>query len=122
MQNVDDLYMVTAPDVLALYQTRSVLQTLSNRGFDKSRVRIILNRNQSSPQDFWVESIQQMFEMSVFGVIPNDESALDKLSRDKFEFPADTPFGRSLAKIAGRILRPAGPPGSPSQRSARKAA
>jgi pilus assembly protein CpaE len=122
LQNVNDLYMVTAPDVLALYQTRSVLQTLSSRGFDKSRVRIILNRNQSSPQDFWVESIQQMFEMSVFGVIPNDESALDKLSRDKFEFPANTPFGRALAKIAGRILRPGGPSGSPSQGTARKAA
>ncbi len=112
IQNIDDLYIVTAPDVLALYQTRSVLQTLSNRGFDKSRVRIILNRNLSSPQDFWVESIQQMFEMSVFGVIPNDESSLEKLSRDRFEFPADTPFGRAIAKIAARIVRPAGSPGA----------
>jgi len=112
MQNIDELYIVTAPDVLALYQTRSVLQTLSNRGFDKSRVRIILNRNLSSPQDFWVESIQQMFEMSVFGVIPNDESSLEKLSRDRFEFPADTPFGRAISKIAARIVRPGGSPGS----------
>ena len=112
MQNIDELFIVTAPDVLALYQTRSVLQTLSNRGFDKSRVKIILNRNLSSPQDFWVESIQQMFEMSVFGVIPNDEAALDKLPRDRFEFPADTPFGRAIAKIAARIMRPAGPPAS----------
>lgn len=112
MQNIDDLYIVTAPDVLALYQTRSVLQTLSNRGFDKSRVRIILNRNLSSPQDFWVESIQQMFEMNVFGIIPNDETALEKASRDRFEFPADTPFGRALVKIAMRIVRPGGNPGS----------
>ena len=111
MQNIDDLYIVTAPDVLALYQTRSVLQTLSNRGFEKSRVRIILNRNLSSPQDFWVESIQQMFEMSVFGVIPNDES-IEKLPRDRFEFPADTPFGRAIARIAARIVRPGGAPGS----------
>jgi Flp pilus assembly CpaE family ATPase len=112
IQNIDDLYIVTAPDVLALYQTRSVLQTLSNRGFEKSRIRIILNRNLSSPQDFWVESIQQMFEMSVFGIIPNDESALEKLSRDRFEFPADTPFGRAIVKIAARIVRPGGSPGS----------
>jgi pilus assembly protein CpaE len=57
LQHIEELFIVTAPDVLALYQTRSVLQTLSNRGFDKGRVRIILNRNLSSPQDFWVESI-----------------------------------------------------------------
>jgi pilus assembly protein CpaE len=107
MQNIDELFIVAAPDVLALYQTRSVLQTLSNRGFDKSRVRIILNRNMSSPQDFWVESIQQMFEMPVFGLIP-DDSALDKLPRDRFEFPAETSFGRAITKMAARIVKPGG--------------
>jgi pilus assembly protein CpaE len=103
LQNIEELIIVTAPDVLALYQTRSILQTLSNRGFDKSRVRIVLNRNLSSPQDFWVESIEQMFEMSVFGVIPNDDGAFEKLPRDRFEFPAETPFGRAVTKIAARL-------------------
>jgi len=109
LQNIEELFIVTAPDVLALYQTRSVLQTLSNRGFDKGRIRIVLNRNQSSPQDFWVESIQQMFEMSVFGVIPNDDGTIEKLPRDRFEFPADTPFGRAVTKMAARLANPNGP-------------
>jgi pilus assembly protein CpaE len=103
LQNIEELIIVTAPDVLALYQTRSILQTLSNRGFDKSRVKIVLNRNLSSPQDFWVESIEQMFEMSVFGVIPNDDGTFEKLPRDHFEFPAETPFGRAVTKIAARL-------------------
>jgi pilus assembly protein CpaE len=103
LQNIEELFIVTAPDVLALYQTRSVLQTLSSRGFDKGRIRIILNKNQSSPQDFWVESIEQMFEMSVFGVIPSDDGTLQKLPRDRFEFPAETPFGRAMTKIAARL-------------------
>lgn len=118
LQNIDELFLVTAPDVLALYQTRSVLQTLSNRGFEKSRIRIVLNRNMNTPQDFWVESIQQMFEMSVFGIVPTDNAALDKLPRDRFEFPADTPFGRAIAKIAGRMLKPGGSPGALNARKA----
>ena len=109
LQNIEELAVVTAPDVLALYQTRSILQTLSNRGFDKSRIKIILNRNLSSPQDFWVESIEQMFEMSVFGVIPNDDAAFEKLPPDRFEFPADTPFGRAVTKIAARLSSTGGP-------------
>lgn len=109
LQNIEELFIVTAPDVLALYQTRSVLQTLSSRGFEKSRIRIVLNRNLSSPQDFWVESIQQMFEMSVFGVIPNDDATLDKLPRDRFEFPADSPFGKALTKMAARLAGPPAP-------------
>ena len=109
LQNIEELFIVTAPDVLALYQTRSILQTLSNRGFDKSRVKIILNKNLSSPQDFWVESIEQMFEMSVFGVIPNDEGTFEKLPRDRFEFPAETSFGRALTKIAARLSGTGGP-------------
>jgi Flp pilus assembly CpaE family ATPase len=109
LQNIEELFIVTAPDVLALYQTRSILQTLSSRGFDKSRVKIILNRNLSSPQDFWVESIEQMFEMSVFGVIPNDEGTFEKLPRDRFGFPAETSFGRALTKIAARLSGTGGP-------------
>lgn len=95
--------------MLALYQTRSVLQTLSNRGFDKGRVRIVLNRNLSSPQDFWVESIEQMFEMKVFAIIPQDEGMFEKLPRDRFEFPSDTPFGRALMKMAARLAAPNAP-------------
>jgi pilus assembly protein CpaE len=116
LQHIDELFLVTAPEVLALYQTRSVLQTLASRGFDKSRIRLILNRNRTTPQDFWVESIEQMFEMNVFAVIPNDYSTLDKMPRDRFEFPADTPFGKALVKLAGRLANPNGPG------SARKAA
>ena len=82
---------------------------LTSRGFDKSRIRLILNRNRTTPQDFWVESIEQMFEMNVFAVIPNDYSTLDKLPRDRFEFPADTPFGKALVKLAGRLASPNGP-------------
>ena len=110
LQNVEELFIVTAPDVLALYQTRSILQTLSNRGFDKNRVRIILNRNLSSPQDFWVESIEQMFETSVFGVVPSDDGTFEKLPRDRFEFPAETPFGRAMTKVAARVMAGNAPP------------
>jgi len=48
LDNVDELYVVTAPDVLALYQTRTMLQTLTTRGFERSRVHLILNRNEFS--------------------------------------------------------------------------
>ena len=118
VQNIHELYLVTAPDVLALYQTRIILQTLSSRGFDRNRVRIILNRNMNTPQDFWIESIRQMFEMSVFGVIPSDDSGLAKLPRDRFEFPAETPFGRAITKIAARIVKPGGSPGAASRKAA----
>jgi hypothetical protein len=42
--------------------------------------------------------------MSVFGVVPNDEKTLEKLPRDRFEFPAETAFGRALTKIAARLV------------------
>jgi hypothetical protein len=48
-----------------------------------------------------------MFEMSVFGVIPNDDGTLEKLPRDRFEFPTDTPFGKALTKMAARLASPA---------------
>jgi pilus assembly protein CpaE len=109
LQSIDELFIVTAPDVLALYQTRSVLQMLTKRGFEKSRVRLILNRNQSSRQDFWVESIEKMFEIGIFSVIPNDNPVLASLPRDRFEFPASSAYGRAVTKLANRMAKPQGP-------------
>jgi pilus assembly protein CpaE len=109
LQSIDELFIVTAPDVLALYQTRSLLQTLTKRGFDKSRLRLILNRNQSSRQDFWVESIEKMFEISIISVIPNDNPVMGALARDRFEFPANSGYGRAVTKLAQRMAKPIGP-------------
>jgi pilus assembly protein CpaE len=106
LQSIDELFIVTAPDVLALYQTRSILQTLTSRGFDRSRVRLILNRNHSTTQDFWVESIEKMFELSIVSVLPNDHATLAGLPRDRFEFPGNSAFGRSLTKLANRMAKP----------------
>lgn len=108
LQNLDELIVVTTPDVLALYQTRSMLQMLSARGFEKGRLRLILNKNQTAPQDFWVESIEQMFEMPVLSVIPDDPSTLNSLPRDRFEFPANSAFGRAVSKLAAKLTRPGG--------------
>lgn len=110
LQNLDDLIVVTAPDVLALYQTRSMLQTLTMRGFDKTRLRLILNRNHSGPSDFWAESIEQMFEMNVSAIIPEDKATFAALPRDHFEFPASSPFGRAMTKAATRLLKPGNEP------------
>jgi len=103
LENIQELFIVTAPDVLALYQTRSVLQMLTGRGFDKSRIRLVLNRNQLSPQDFWTESIEQMFEIGVFAVIPGDYPALSKMPVGRFDFPAGSPVGKAVSKLAVRI-------------------
>jgi len=64
LQHVDELLVVSAPDVLALYQTRYILQTLTSRGFDRARIRLVLNMSEQTPRDFWIESIEQMFEMN----------------------------------------------------------
>jgi hypothetical protein len=67
---------------------------------------LILNRNHSTTQDFWVESIEKMFELSIVSVLPNDHATLAGLSRDRFEFPASSTFGRSLTKLANRMAKP----------------
>ena len=110
LQNIEELFVVTAPDVLALsirlpFHPANALQS---RLRPRAASRIILNRSLSSPRDFWVvESIEQMFEMSVFGVIPNDEGTFDKkLPRDRYHFPGETPFGRAGHEACGASGRP----------------
>jgi pilus assembly protein CpaE len=102
LQHIDDLMVVTAPDVLALYQTRAILQTLAGRGFDKHRVRIVLNQTYPAPQDFWVESIEQMFEIGVYSLLLNDPQL--PLRKDRFDGSPQSPFGRSIGKCAEKLI------------------
>ncbi len=113
LQHVDELLVVAAPDVLALYQTRYILQTLTSRGFERSRIRLVLNMSENTPRDFWIESIEQMFEMRLFAVIPVDRAALPWVqpgatagaTKDRLVFAADTMFGKAVAKLAGRLIK-----------------
>jgi hypothetical protein len=54
--------------------------------------------------------------MNVFAIIPNDEGMFEKLPRDRFEYPTDTPFGRALTKMATRLATPNAP--GPARRAA----
>jgi pilus assembly protein CpaE len=105
LQHVDELMVVAAPDVLALYQTRYIIQTLTSRGFERGRLRLILNMSDKSPRDFWIESIEQMFEMKLFGVIPADFSGLAGAGKGEFAFPAGAPFGKAITKLASRVMK-----------------
>jgi pilus assembly protein CpaE len=102
LQHIDDLMVVTAPDVLALYQTRAILQTLAGRGFDRSRVRIVLNQTYPAPQDFWVESIEQMFEIGVYALLVNDPQL--PMRANHFDGSPPSPFGRSIGKFAEKLI------------------
>jgi pilus assembly protein CpaE len=119
LQHVDELLVVALPDVLALYQTRYILQTLTGRGFDRRRIRLILNLSEKTPRDFWIESIEQMFEMRIFAVIPADRPALSGIPADRLVFPAETPFGKAVKKLADRLI---GTDTTGSGTSARRAA
>jgi pilus assembly protein CpaE len=116
LQHVDELMVVAAPDVLALYQTRYILQTLTSRGFDRGRIRLVLNMSDSSPRDFWIESIEQMFEMRLFAVVPADRGTLSAIPNGRLTFPAETPFGKAIVKLAGRLIKDEA--GGPSRRAA----
>ncbi len=116
LQHVDELMVVAAPDVLALYQTRYILQTLTNRGFERSRIRLVLNKSDNTPRDFWIESIEQMFEMRLFAVIPADKVGLTGPAGERVAFPAETPFGKAITKLAARLIKDEG--AGPSRRAA----
>jgi Flp pilus assembly CpaE family ATPase len=108
--------VAAAPDVLALYQTRYILQTLTSRGFERSRIRLILNMSENTPRDFWIESVEQMFELRLFGVIPIDRAAMSGIPKDRLVFPAETHFGKAVTKLAARMA--ANESAGPSRRAA----
>jgi hypothetical protein len=72
--------------------------------------------SENTPRDFWIESVEQMFEMRLFGVIPADRVAMSGIPKDRLAFPAETPFGKAVVKLAARLA--ADESASPSRRAA----
>jgi hypothetical protein len=97
-----------------LQHVDELMVTTASRGFEKEQIRLILGMSENTPRNFWIESVEQMFEMRLFGVIPTDRVAMSGIPKDRIQ--AETSFGKAATKLAGRLTADAS--AGPSRRAA----
>ena len=96
--NANVIFLVVTPDILSLYQTEWVMDTLQTMGFPLAMVKIILNRSDStgsvSPSE-----IKMILPVDIFCKIPSDGKVAGLALNRGVPFVLDSPNSRMSIAI-----------------------
>ena len=100
--DIDECFVVTTLDVLALYKTKHLLQTLVEGGYPHNRLRLIVNRMEKRA-DLGLDDLERMLGLPAYGIVPNDHAALyEAYTAGKLAEPGGI-LGVHYARLASKI-------------------
>jgi len=102
LDEIDETYLVTTLDVPALHQSKQIIQSLSNVGYGRERLRLVLNR---MPQrlDVTPDELEKMMSLPVFATLPNDYPSLYESYSEGSLLPPGSRLGKELARMAIKV-------------------
>jgi pilus assembly protein CpaE len=101
LEEIDEVIVVTTPDIPALVQARLVVQSLSDEGFGRHRLHLVLNRDWKGALS--PEELEQALGLPVYASIPFDGVDLDECYT-KGDLVAPTAvLGKHYARLAAKL-------------------
>lgn len=107
LAELDELVLVTTPDIPALQMTKFVVHQLSRAGFRKDRVRLILNR-MSRRVDLAPSEIEGAIGLDIYATLPNDYTALEQAYSASKLLPDNNHLRESIRRMVRRMCNLAG--------------
>lgn len=102
LEEVDEAFLVTTPDIPALHQTKNIILVLRDLGYGQQRLRLLLNR-MPRRHEISVGELETMLGLPVYAVLPKDEEALTEAFADRKLASPDSDFSKSMVQLAGKI-------------------
>ena len=101
---IDECFLVTTPDVPALYKAKHMMQTLVEGGYRRDHLRLLVNRADKNAE-LTMDDMERMLGVPAYSVVPNDYAALhEAYTEGTLAEPGSAlgaHYGRLAAKIAG---------------------
>ncbi len=101
-EELDELLLVSTLEVPALHRAKTIARHLREAGFDKERLRLVLNRVPRRT-DVTTEELEAALGIKVFDTVPNDYRALEEASAEDRLLAPDHPLRRRIARIARKL-------------------
>lgn len=105
LQSMDEVYLISAMDVLALYQSKKIVQTLMDAGYDKERLHLILNRAFICPDELPRDTVERMLGLPIFIELPNDYAGTFEASAECGLVSRTSPLGKRIEELVNRFSR-----------------
>lgn len=102
LEEIDDLFLVTTLEVPALHQAKLILQRLSDSGYGRNRVHLVLNR---APKryEITIPELEGMLGAPVYAIIPNDYPALNESYTEGKLLDTGSSLGKHFTRLAMKI-------------------
>jgi pilus assembly protein CpaE len=103
LEELDQAFLVTTLEVPALHHAKQIIQKLESAGYQKDRLRLLVNRFPKRPE-ITVEEIGKSMGLPVYQAIPNDYLALYNAYAEGALLTPDHQLMRHFGRLASKIL------------------
>ncbi len=109
LDEIDEVFLVTTPEVPALHQAKQVVQALASSGYSRQRLRLILNR-MPKRADLSPEELERMLGLPVYTTLPNEYPGLYEAYAEGTLVPPSSRLGKHFSRVAAKMagLQPNG--------------
>jgi pilus assembly protein CpaE len=102
LDEIDETFLVTTLEIPALHRAKQILQKLTDSGYGRNRLRLVLNKLPSR-YDITPMEIEKMLGWPVYGLLGDDAEALyESYSQGKL-LPPSAKLNKQLSQLARKI-------------------
>jgi pilus assembly protein CpaE len=98
----DELLLVTTLEIPALQQAKRITRALVEGGYDRDRLRLVLNRVPKA-MEVTPDEIEQMLGLPAYATLPNDYSALYECYSEGHLLAPSGSLGKQFARLAAKL-------------------
>jgi pilus assembly protein CpaE len=106
---LDELYLVTTPEIPALHHARHLLTYIERCGIPAERTRIVLNREAAHGGEISAKELGELLRVEVAVALPDDGRALQVALAEGKLADANSRLGRRVAQLGARLSGAAEP-------------
>jgi Flp pilus assembly CpaE family ATPase len=102
LNDLDKLFIVTSPEIMALYRVKQIIGMLPENGGASEQIGLVLNRVPKRPE-VGLKEIETVLGMPVYAVLPEDTNGIsDALTRGKLASFSGC-LGKAIEAFARRV-------------------
>ena len=103
LDSINELYLVSATDVLSLYQVKQMLSELQEHHYPAERIHLILNRSVDYDDRVIAGEAQRMLGISTYFALPNDYPGLTEAYANGSLLSNRSPLAKQISILASKI-------------------
>jgi pilus assembly protein CpaE len=102
VEEIDELVLVSTMEIPALHRAKTIARQLRDAGFDKERLRFVLNRVPRK-NEVRTEELESALGLKVFDTVPNDYRALEEAYGEGRLLNSDHALRQRISGIVAKL-------------------